>query len=560
MKKIVSLLLSLGFLFCACHTGLLAKADTDLFSLKTLQYSNGTNTAVTSANPLDTITLQLICNTPVDHVAGLSVTIYYNSKLVAFRENAETCHIVDAQADFTSHAVAGTADKSARVNLLWDTTATDTRFSGPVFSLVFDVLGQEQAASAVFTAQINNMFYSDKNQTPVSVGSAPKATLQIGAWDLTPFQALAQGIRYDDETLQNIVAAETIFYGFSSVQASAFVEAYPDLYKAFSNARTIYNRLAQQAAQEQILAESKKFITDYSDLWDLSESAENLLAFESRVAQAQTTYKNLSDAARSRIAAGYVNKLEALLNAIDDRYSDIEEALNFTQGEYKLLWDLDVSFLHDVYESLFATVDNARIAYDHLSAYAKSLVVTQYDKLVRIEALIQQYMQEDEALAALQEKTNAFLQKWSDVFVLNTSNVTVEDKTAIEMAINDSKTLDEEVQAAMKTRIQGLQKLLTVIESYNHTTDNTPIIETVTETITLPGETITEIVTETLPGETVTKTVSKTLYSSLNKTILYLSIVVLVALLMISIPVLLLYSLNKAIQDKKRKVSQMGDE
>lgn len=556
MKKILSIFLALCFVFFA-FGGMVSHASaTASFSLKTTKYINGTNTEVSSASPLDTVTLQLVCNTPVQNVAGLSVTVYYDSNLLAFRERSETCHIVDAKAGFTSHAVAGTADKKAHVNVVWDTTAEVTEVSGPVFSLVFDVLGGAQSGIAAFSVTVNSMFLSDRNQTAVSTAAVPPKSLNIGALDLAPFEALAQGIRYDDATLQNIVAAETAFRALSSVQASAFVEAYPELYKVFSTARSTYNRLAQQAAQDAILSESKKFISDFADLWDLSTDSAALIDMEARILQAQTTYGALSDAAKSRIAAVYPQKLKTLLEKIDDFRSDIEEARDFREGEFALLWNLDSSLLSDVYTELFTMVDNAKIAYNGLSNYAKSLVVTQYEKLQNIEDLIAQYMQKDKETAALQEKTNAFMQKWSQVFVLNAANVKLEDKSAIEMAIKDSETLEPAVQTALASRIRNLQKLLTIISAYDKTTDNTPIIETVTETVvetvveTVPGETKT--VVETVPGETVTKTVSKTIYSSLNKMILYLSALVLFGLVMTSIPAALLYSLNKAIKKHKK--------
>lgn len=556
MKKILSVFLALCFVFLAFGGTISHAATTASFSLKTTKYINGSNTEVSSASPLDTVTLQLFCDTPVQNVAGLSVTVYYDSNLVAFRERSETCHIVDAKAGFTSHAVAASSDKKAHINVVWDTTAEATEVSGSVFSLVFDVLGGAQSGIAAFSVTVNSMFLSDRNQTAVSTAAVPTKGLNIGALDLAPFQALAQGIRYDDATLQNIVAAETAFRALSSVQASAFVETYPDLYKVFSTARSTYNRLAQQAAQDKVLSESKKFISDFADLWDLSADSAALMDMEPRILQAQTTYGALSDAAKSRIAAVYPQKLKTLLQAIDDMRSDIEEARDFREGEFALLWNLDSSILGDVYTELFTMVDNAKIAYNGLSNYAKSLVVPQYKKLQNIEDLIAQYMQKDKETAALQEKTNAFMQKWSQVFVLNAANVKLEDKSAIEMAIKDSETLEPAVQTALASRIRNLQKLLTVISAYDKTTDNTPIIKTVTETVvktvveTVPGETKT--VVETVPGETVTKTVSKTIYSSLNKMILYLSALVLFGLVMTSIPAALLYSLNKAIQKHKK--------
>ena len=222
-----------------------------------------------------------------------------------------------------------------------------------------------------------------------------------------------------------------------------------------------------------------------------------------------------------------------MFDAVDSFKEDVQTAEEFRNGEFKLLWEIDEATLGNTYTELFTIVDNAKIMYNGMSDFAKSLVSDLGEKLNKIEELMNKYLQADKAAAALREKTNAFMKKWSRVFTLNKANVKAEDKSAIEMTIEDYEALDKDVKEAMASRINNIKMLLAVIDSYNDTEDNTPIgndkknTETVIKTVTKTIKVKSDDKNESKNSDKNVKSTVKTIYSSLNKSTLYLSLIVL---------------------------------
>lgn len=523
------------------------------FLLKAFKYVNGTYTEIDEAKALDTVILQVSVNGKLDNVAGISLTIFYDSDKAVMRKQSDKCYIIDGEAGFNSRNIGASSAKKAHINAVWDTPKKSTSLSGLLFSFTFDILGADDTQNAVFSLKINDLFKSDKNQTAIPVDDVPDKIINVDNFDYSAFEKLKDGISYNEETLNNIIAAETVFRSFNSAQAEAFVKNHRDLYNCLANARTTYNRLAQQAKQEEILTESKRFVTDFENLWKLPETDPSILGYEKEILLARTTYESLSDAAKTRISSIYSEKLISLLDSIDIFKEDNEIAKEFREGEYSLLWSIDENTLKDVYSELFTLVDNAKIMYGGMSDFAKSMVEDLGVKLSDIENLMNKYLESDQKAAALREKTNAFMKKWSKVFTLNKANVKLEDKSAIEMAIDDYDTLDDDVKEVLASRINNIKKLLAVIVSFDSAEDGTPI-----------GNGISDGKTETvIKTNTVTKTVRvpiksdsdaskagsvKTIYSSLNKTTLYLSVIILFGLLLSVVPILLLRTLNKKIK------------
>ena len=529
--------------------------------LQTVQYKNGSYVAVDSVNPADRVILQVQFDTPVQQAGGVSLTIDYDSSLLSYVNDSASVYIVDPEGNFVSHAVAAAGSGSAHINLIWDTVSSDITISGLTFSVSFDVVGNDTATVTNLSATVKSLFQSDKEQSNITITAVKGCALTIGNLDMSAFRALHDNeIRYDKETLDRIVAAERVFAAFTNAQAKAFKSGYPELYQTFSTARATYNRLAQQATKDQILREAQRFIEDFADLWEVSPEADDILEYKERVDLANTTYNALSDQAKQRIATTYTDQLKKLAEAIEQRGYDIADAKEFKEGEFALLWNLDDATVKETYKELFTTVDGARIAYDGLSEYAKGLVAEEAAKLTHIEELIKKCMQDDEKTAALQKKTNAFMQKWSQVFALNVTSVKREDKSAIEMAIKDSKTLEEDVQKALESRIRSLEKLLKVIEGYDSATDSTSQAGGGVQTIRVPGETVTNTiiqrVTEKVQGET--QVVSRWLSTSLNRLILYLTFIILFGMVIMIIPILLLNSVNRSLKKYNDNISGGG--
>lgn len=556
MKKLVGLILT-AVLLTASVFGISVNAvsSTDsLFSIKVLKYVNGTYQEVSEVSALDSIVVQVSADSEIKDIAGISFTLFYDSAFLSFRKQSANCYITDKKADFNARNIVASQNKKAHVNAVWDTSSKNTSVSGLIFSFGFDVLANTTAQTSTFNLTINNLFKADKNQTEISSPAVTDKTVVVKEFDLTVFEKLKEEITYSEESLNNIIAAETIFRSFNSNQAKAFAENQKDLYDALTKARATYNKLAQQAAQEEVLKESKKFVSDFSDLWQLSENDPSVINKEDRIILAKNTYDSLSDAAKTRISTVYPQKISALFDAVDSFKEDVQTAEEFRNGEFKLLWEIDEATLGNTYTELFTIVDNAKIMYNGMSDFAKSLVSDLGEKLNKIEELMNKYLQADKAAAALREKTNAFMKKWSRVFTLNKANVKAEDKSAIEMAIEDYEALDKDVKEAMASRINNIKMLLAVIDSYNDTEDNTPIgndtknTETVIKTVTKTIKVKSDDKNESENSDKNVKSTVKTIYSSLNKSTLYLSLIVLFGLLISLVPIMLLKTLNTKIK------------
>lgn len=556
MKKLVGLILT-AVLLTASVFGISVNAvsSTDsLFSIKVLKYVNGTYQEVSEVSALDSIVVQVSADSEIKDIAGISFTLFYDSAFLSFRKQSANCYITDKKADFNARNIVASQNKKAHVNAVWDTSSKNTSVSGLIFSFGFDVLANTTAQTSTFNLTINNLFKADKNQTEISSPAVTDKTVVVKEFDLTVFEKLKEEITYSEESLNNIIAAETIFRSFNSNQAKAFAENQKDLYDALTKARATYNKLAQQAAQEEVLKESKKFVSDFSDLWQLSENDPSVINKEDRIILAKNTYDSLSDAAKTRISTVYPQKISALFDAVDSFKEDVQTAEEFRNGEFKLLWEIDEATLGNTYTELFTIVDNAKIMYNGMSDFAKSLVSDLGEKLNKIEELMNKYLQADKAAAALREKTNAFMKKWSRVFTLNKANVKAEDKSAIEMTIEDYEALDKDVKEAMASRINNIKMLLAVIDSYNDTEDNTPIgndkknTETVIKTVTKTIKVKSDDKNESKNSDKNVKSTVKTIYSSLNKSTLYLSLIVLFGLLISLVPIMLLKTLNTKIK------------
>lgn len=556
MKKLVGLILT-AVLLTASVFGISVNAvsSTDsLFSIKVLKYVNGTYQEVSEVSALDSIVVQVSANSEIKDIAGISFTLFYDSAFLSFRKQSVNCYITDKKADFNARNIGASQNKKAHINAVWDTSSKNTSVSGLIFSFGFDVLANTTAQTSTFNLTINNLFKADKNQTEISSPAVTDKTVVVKEFDLTVFEKLKEEITYSEESLNNIIAAETIFRSFNSNQAKAFAENQKDLYDALTKARATYNKLAQQAAQEEVLKESKKFVSDFSDLWQLSENDPSVINKEDRIILAKNTYDSLSDAAKTRISTVYPQKISALFDAVDSFKEDVQTAEEFRNGEFKLLWEIDEATLGNTYTELFTIVDNAKIMYNGMSDFAKSLVSDLGEKLNKIEELMNKYLQADKAAAALREKTNAFMKKWSRVFTLNKANVKAEDKSAIEMTIEDYEALGKDVKEAMTSRINNIKMLLAVIDSYNDTEDNTPIgndkknTETVIKTVTKTIKVKSDDKNESKNSDKNVKSTVKTIYSSLNKSTLYLSLIVLFGLLISLVPIMLLKTLNTKIK------------
>ena len=88
MKKYTSIFLAALVLGISLFGYSVKAAANTSITLKTVKNTGGSYTQITSAAPNDTVTLQIHCNNAVENVGGISITVYYDSAVLAFREQS----------------------------------------------------------------------------------------------------------------------------------------------------------------------------------------------------------------------------------------------------------------------------------------------------------------------------------------------------------------------------------------------------------------------------------------------------------------------------------------
>lgn len=79
----------------------------------------------------------------------------------------------------------------------------------------------------------------------------------------------------------------------------------------------------------------------------------------------------------------------------------------------------------------------------------------EYTVLTRLQERYSALVENNAEEKALREKVNAYQSKWIYVLALTEETVTIGDETAINMALNDYKSLDPEVQERLAARKAG---------------------------------------------------------------------------------------------------------
>ena len=105
------------------------------------------------------------------------------------------------------------------------------------------------------------------------------------------------------------------------------------------------------------------------------------------------------------------------------------------------------------------------MVYSILSEEAQTILSTEKQRIDKLTELASEYLKNDEATEVLLEKVSDFQKSYIEVFALNAGNVSLKDKTAIEMVLESYKRIeDPEVKEKLKNRIAQLENLLSVID------------------------------------------------------------------------------------------------
>ena len=472
--------------------------DTAQFSFSPVNYDKASGKYVQTDifGTEDTIILEVsVSGIENTYVRGNAFTIDYDETVLTFLSDSSVCTVSDENAIFSA------VNNNGKVLMNWDTTSKKTTFNGAVYYFKFKAKEEiEDSKNVAFNLEVTELYASLNGfpDIPFSVSGATKnvtiASVQISDNILALFDKLEN---ITTNSLNDIVAALNAYNNeLNAIQKKHLKAKYPEKYNWLSTAYDRYYKAVDKAEEDKVNSIVKDFNDTYGALLKKGISKVTLKDAE-KIAALDTAFKVLPSVVVSRLPKDTSKKINALLDRI--------ETLTEAQAEAK--------YFRETYSQYYNLTDaEGLMIYDSYNDTTKSLLSKEYKLLSQVNKKMQALIENDAKTAALNEKVNAFQQKWLRCFTLNPFNVSVGDKAAIQMAMADYETLDKDVKEKLAAKISVFKNLLSVIEKLEEEAGKT-------ETIEIPGETVTvekEVIkTETIelpgeqtivnvPGETVT--------------------------------------------------------
>lgn len=485
MKKVIALLLSVLLIFSMILVTAfpsVALANT-IISFETKKYDAGTGnySVISQANAGDIIYI-VASLSHLNSLGGITFTLDFDTELFSFDKSKSFTTIVDEKSDVFFNSNNG------KISVIWETVSENTAVNDAVFYVAIKVSDAILTdVNATFQAAIVEMFDGTENQKTINCTVHNNPSIMI-ATSIVPNNVLtlAESVKtlsynpkndpdLPKDSLSTIVSAESAFAALTPSQQLAFRDKYPVLYEALSTARTRYYRLAESEAEKLILKEIEDFKKKFEDALKLEVN--NVTVDDKVTVNFAYDWMNeiLSKDAQKKLDVETKTKLTELYNKIrtlEKEAAEKEEA------------DAEVKDFKNTYGYMFtdAYLESFSIAYDVdgpivleaimvyeslLSETAQKQLTKEYKILQELEDLIEKYTADDKAAAELLNKVADFQKRYAKVYTLNTNNVSIADKTAIEMVISAYESLgndEEALKEKLTPRIIQLKSLLVVIE------------------------------------------------------------------------------------------------
>lgn len=445
-------------------------------------------------------------------VKGFSCEVRYDSEKLDFEENA-----FDSTADKNSVLYAN-ADAGV-VYVLWDTTSDDTIFNNDTVFLSFNVKENANAESVGFGMTVKEL-YSTGNQDIGLNNASSSVSAEIASQSI-PQETLDAIRKLENITvnsLDDITNAETAWNSLDKNQKTFFKSNYAKEYNWLETAKSRYNKALNSAQISEIENILNKYKSDYSDVFSMTEETVKLID-KDLINAAKTAYSALPSTVTTRLDKDLSNHFERLLEAID-AIEEANKAAEDYKNSYGYLKNVTKSQIEELPELYGGYVDEAIMVYDLLPERAKDMVKELYNEILKKQKIYDDIIAGNKEKEAIRAEINDFQQKWLKVFILNAGNVTVHDKTAIEMAIADFKKLSKGAQESFGSRITSLSGLLDVISELEEqspdsdgTDDSDNIANSDSDSDSEPEvkETIIEKLVKTVSLKYLNKDISKTI-------------------------------------------------
>ena len=525
------------------------------------------STEISSVSPGEKLTVSVsVQNSKA--ISSLQFKISYDPALFTFAENSVDCLISDVKGVAQS---AGNT-QTGTVTVIWDTTASNTVLNGKIFNLLFTAETVGSNANGTFKIT-SAAFYDSSNQKITSDISTASVNVAVNAITFTEEELEAyrklETITYPDSKA-DIDAAKAIFTGYSNEKIKAFFNSYPDLYEYYRTASTRYYIAQENAGYAEIDKAIAAFQEKYARILAIPDGKVTL-SDKTEVTAANDELGAMSDAVLARMDNSVKKKIKSLVSEIRQlekdasKYSKAVQEYEEFKENFKTVLEADENDIAGNYEEFGALVVEAIASFDLMSDIAQELGQSERAYLSELMGYVNKYTAEDEAEQALLEQQQEFLKKHATVLAITQRNVTVYDKTAIEIAIADIDAQPEALREKLAMRRSLLQKLLDKIatmevpssDSNGTATIITKPTNTTSSTTTTGGNsgTTANSAVKTETNGDSTNTVTKTVISEVPQIILILCIILAVSVLMLVFPAILAWQYLK-----QKKYMQIGGE
>lgn len=519
------------------------------------KYSDGAfNTPTTTATKGDLLLVRVSFNQSVPSLASLRVKLEFPSDKVELIEGSFTSEIVPGNVQ-AGDPIFTVKDRYIVALFSKGSITSENEIAQNVTnvaSFIFNCTAGE--GSVEFKGTIDNAL--DKEfQDVVMTAKTTSIAITLGAWSLSDtekavFEELKTIIYAPDgaeDSKADIDAADKIYNQMSSAEKVKFKDTYTDLYEYYRTAWTRYYDASVEASQTAVKAEVERFVSENQVALAITKTEQVDESNYQAVLDAISSYGKLTGQAKV-LALNYKAQLDALSEAAKSIQAKVEADKGaqeyFIDPYMNTLWGLKESDVNaETYADLMVIAAGAESEYsslDHenMSAAMKEKVTSYYGKLTALQKKIAELAElvgEDEAI---REEIASFVQKWHVVTRLTALTVGVDDKTAIEMMLEDYENLSDVAKQRLSSNKTMAEGLLQMISSYNNiqgTVGGNPGIAVVPQ-----GGTTQEVVKEVqVPVETlVTQTLSNLQFRNVP-TIVYVMILLMgAAVLTMPIPVI----------------------
>lgn len=566
MKKIICTIMACLLLFASVIPTHAASSVEPV--VQVYKYSDGAfNTPTTTATKGDLLLVRIAFNQSIASLASLRVKLEFAADKVELVEGSFTPELVpgNAQAGDPIFTV-----KNGYIVALFSkgSITSENEIAQNVTNVASFIFSCKAGDGNVeFKGTIDNALDKEFNDVAMAAKTS-STTVTLGAWTLSDaekaiFEEL-KTITYAPDSAEDskadIDAADALYNQMTAAEKVKFKDTYAELYEYYRTAWTRYYDASVEASQAAVKAEVERFVEENQEALSITKTEQVDDSNYQAVLNAISAYGKLTGQAKV-LALNYkaqLDALEAAAKKVQTRIEADQAAQEYFIDPYmNTLWGLQESDVNaETYADLMVIATGAETEYsgldqENMSAAMKEKVAGYYEKLTALQKKIAELAELVGEDKAIQEEIAEFIQKWHVVTRLTALTVGVDDKTAIEMMLEDYENLSEVAKQRLVSNKTMAEGLLQMISSYNNIQGTVGGNSGIT--VVPQGGTTQEVIKEVqVPVETiVTQTFSNLQFRNVP-TIVYVMILLMgAAVLTMPIPVIF-YLLHKRKRNKMR--------